>query len=210
MERKDKDTVIATILDAVIACKIEVEGRSIQTTQIAAKARMSTRTLNRYFPNKDIMIFEAAVKYLNGRYDEIIKRYEASVDTTKLNGLERLNHFMNVQINDCKQNPVNAMLFVDASIYCISIGSEHKLRKPGFGGTISRIVVSCLESGIQDGSIKSTLSPQKTCILISSNFNGLMQRIAFIHKMSPELFEAECLFELLDEYVTMLNLYLKP
>lgn len=64
MNSVDREQKISEILDAVIACQEEYNEDIVLISHIAAKAGISTRTLNRYFPDTEIMFFEAAARYL--------------------------------------------------------------------------------------------------------------------------------------------------
>ena len=209
MERKDKTKLESEILNAVILCKYESEGGPIQITQVAAKAGISTRTLNRYFPEKDEMICTAAALFLNRKYAEFAEKY-ASFDKSALNGREKLMFFLRSQKDYYKADPVNAVLFVDANINCIRLGVKKGGVQTSFGKEIREIVVSSISEGQADGSVKLGIDPEATALLISANFNGLMQKLTFTYRSDlPENKKTQA-YSIFDEYLKMLELYLMP
>lgn len=89
MRTDKKEQLREKILDAVIKCKRATGGGFIKLTDVAALAGISDRTLNRYFPDKEELICEAAVKSLRNRGKMLIERYNAE-DKEGLNGCQRI------------------------------------------------------------------------------------------------------------------------
>lgn len=87
---------------------------------------------------------------------------------------------------------------------------KKKYRKPGFGGEINKILMQNIEEGICDGSIRNNVNPTKMCVMISANFNGLMQRMMFVYHTKQTVITTDEIFSLLDEYLSMLDDYLQP
>ena len=63
MKRIECEQMKEHILNAVIACKIEAAGEEVSLTKVSSRAGISERTLNRYFSDKEMMFYEAAIKY---------------------------------------------------------------------------------------------------------------------------------------------------
>ena len=207
MAKADRDQRAARILDAVIEHMLETGGK-LQSAQVAVRAGISTRTLNRYYPDRDQLLYEAAVRYLDAQYSAIIRRYEG-LNLSGMSGRQRLLTFMRTQIEVYRRDLTAAAAYVDANISCVYLGSQRNYRRPGFDGRIMALLVRDLEAGIQDGSVRAALDPARTGLLIAANFNGLMQRLAFQRASAPS--EADRLnLELLEEYLMMLELYLQP
>lgn len=82
----------ASILDAVIFCLKENLSAEPQLTQIAARAGIFVRTLNRYYPNKEDMFCLAYLRFLQKKYDAAVQRFEAA-DLSDLYAYEQLFAF---------------------------------------------------------------------------------------------------------------------
>lgn len=208
MERWQKKHIENKILDAVIRCKHETMGGDIRITQVAAAAGVSTRTLHRYFPEKDEMIYSAAVKFLEERYERLAQQYY-SADMSGTNGLERITRFLRLLGKAYDIEAACALMLIDANIRytCSAITKNYK--KVSIGGRLREIIVSNIEAGIRDGSIRSDIVPLNTSLLISANFHGLMERVVFIYYASEDNQEKNCVSVVFDEFIKMLDGYLR-
>lgn len=199
----------ASILDAAARCKVKAEGGYVLASQVAAEAGVSTRTINRYFPDYDTMIYEAAARYLRNRFKNIVNAYKL-LDMKGLNGRQRLIAFMNMLVNSYEKDISATIVYIEANIRCISIGMDKKFEKLNLGNEISNIIVGNISDGVNDGSIINTIEPKKAMLMISANFNGLMQRLLYISRSNDTDYTIKDIFALMREYIVMIDMYLKP
>ena len=208
MKRTDNEIMRLRILDAVIECKIHAEGAYVSLSQISCKAGISERTLNRYFPDKEIMIYGAAVRYLKRKYDEFSEQYRAC-DKKELNGLECLMLLVKLQMDNYMNSITDALIFVRAYTTTLNTAVYRKLPVAGYDASAREIVLECIRNGVKDGSIKHDAVPMDAYLLISSNFNGLVQRLIYTYSVeySAEEHRKE-LFNVFGKYIQMLRVFL--
>lgn len=209
MEQRDKERVAGDILDAVISCKRDAAGGDISITQVAARAGMSDRTLNRYFPDKERMVYLAAVRYLISHVKAISDRYVA-LDKTGLNGRQRLVQYIRTHVDHYRADMAEALLFVSAHACCISTAVGEKLRSSEYDTLSRQILFDCVERGVQDGSIRSDAVPLDVYLLVSSNFTGLVHRLVFLYSVDQtEPDQRKAILSIFDKYL-LLDDYLRP
>lgn len=207
MDRKDKEQVKNSILDALIACKYDAGGGSFQVTQVAAKAGMSTRTLHRYFPDKELMTFMAAIRFLDSRYGELEETYNARLaegDT----GLDRLACLLSIQKEYYQTDAVTAIMMVSASVNYIHGKIDRNFPGNPVDSSFTRLVMCCVEMGVRDGSMRAGLDPTVTSLLICASYQGMMQRLAFAFKTDCSEAEKGRRLKAFDAYMEMLKDYL--
>lgn len=209
MQRKEKQVRMNEILDAVNYCEKKYGIDHIQISQVAARAGVSTRTVNRYFPEKKMLLFDATVRYLEESYEKIVERAKR-LEGVGLSGRERLISFLTLQTKAYQEDVAEAVRYVEANIRCISFSMETKQVRTGFRNDISKIVYQIIEEGIQDKSIRGSLNPRMVTLMISSNINGLLQRVVFSFRTNQEKGSISEIFCIIDEYLSMLDQYLMP
>ncbi|MDD2954871.1 MAG: TetR/AcrR family transcriptional regulator [Oscillospiraceae bacterium] len=210
MKREENNLMKTAILDAVISCKKEAMGREVSRSEIASRAGISERTLSRYYPDKDLMVYEAAVRYLRSRYEAVAGQYRA-VDTSGMNGLERLLLLAQIRIQNYEKDTESAQMFVRAYITALNTAVYHRLPSAGFDAPAREIVLSCIREGVRDGSIRGDVVPVDAYLMLSSNFNGLVFRLIYMCSIefSPEEHKKELLL-VFRQYLEMLKGYLEP
>lgn len=212
MEKKDamhtKDRKSGDIVLAAIQCMRHFGAENVQVAQIAAQAGISTRTLNRYYPEKNILLSEAAYCYVLDKYAEFAASYRAA-DKAGLSGLERLCLFLRMQRNYCQTDLMDAMAFVDMNLFRLRHEALGDYRNDPRAGCIRVIVRDDLRRGIQDGSIRATLDEDRTAALISATYNGMMQRLTHVFQSDQPPEQKQRLFPIFDDYLAMLTGYLQ-
>lgn len=198
----------AKILDSVLLCKREDPYREPQLTQIAAKADISVRTLNRYYPNKDEMFCRAYSRFLKQEYDEAIANFE-DMDLSGLNGYEQLLEFFENPRLLHHDQPDEVLMTALAYIKCIQYGLKNPEKYESIAQSSRAIVNRLLKKGQQDHSIRADLDIDMTVDMIDAGFNGLMQKIAMT--CCQGLTEAEKARALLlgGEFMKMIKWYIQ-
>lgn len=177
-----------TILDAVIACKVDAEGSAVSLSQISSRAGISERTLNRYFPDKEMMIYEAATKYMRQRYEQFADQF-LKADKRNMTALDQIGLLIQLQIDSYQRDIRSAKVFVRAYTTTLCTAVYRGLPPSGFDASTREYVLALVEQGIKDGSIRKDAVPMDTYLMISSCFMGLVERMIYIY--SVDMSESE-------------------
>lgn len=113
MDRHSQEMVIDGILDAAVGCVPEPGVDKVRLTQTAACAGVSTRTVNRHYPEKDGLLSDASSRFLCKIYTPIVEDNEKT-DKTGETGLGRLLLFLRMWKAYYRTNTVEALLFAAA------------------------------------------------------------------------------------------------
>lgn len=205
MKREENEFMRTEILDAVIACKVEAAGAEVSLSKIACRAGISERTLNRYFPDKELLLYDASIRYLRHTYDVFTEDYLA-MDKSGMTGLERLLLLMQRQIDHNRSDMSRAKTFIRAYTTALRTAVYRELPVSGYDARLREVVYQCVEEGVADGSIRRGAVPLDTYLLISSNYMGLMQRLIYYYSVD---FSREKLLLVFNEYMNMLEKYLR-
>lgn len=167
------------ILDT--AARIFMEEGLFNTSMdhIAIEAGFTRRTLYRYFDKKDDLAIAVTTRLLKS-WNEFQRVIFNNIDG---NGLERLGYFLTEAINymSDKNTLMNYLgefdfYFKDISALQIAEASFDKYQEETIKS--SEIIQTLLQSGIDDGSIKSDVDLALTEATISNILWGFGQRIA--------------------------------
>ncbi|NLG05752.1 MAG: TetR/AcrR family transcriptional regulator [Clostridia bacterium] len=209
MKREENDAMRNRILDSVITCKLNADGAEVALSQIASRAGISERTLNRYFPDKEMLLYDAAVRHLNQIYTAFAKRYKKA-DLNGLNGLERLILLIHMQTEHNKEDMSCAKAYVRAYTTAFRAAVYRDLPVIAYDAPVRDIVIQCIQDGIADGSIRDDINPSNMYLMISSNYIGLIQRLIYFYhvgdtKDKQKEKQKEDLFLVIDQYIEMLK-----
>ena len=207
MTKEAQDGVRREIVEAAVECILQSNVDSVQITQIAARANISTRTLHRYYPEKATLLVEAVAEYLSQMYMAFAQMYE-SADKSGMNGLQRLMLVLQTQYDYCQAHPAFAARFIDLRMYRIRYGHRRGSWSLEGGEKIRDIVVSNLIDGQLDGSVRPELDVFRTAALISSSFHGVMQRMAFTRRAQVAEARRAEMTHVFDDCMEMLRNYL--
>lgn len=208
MKRTDADEMKVRILEAAIKCKINAQGNEVALAQVAYRSGISERTLNRYFPDKEMMFYEAAIRYLRLKYERFSEQF-LNADTKEMNGIDKLLLMIRMQVDNYQQDPLNAKIFVRAFTTALRTAVYRNLPPSGFDASTKQMVISFVEEGIQDGSIRCDCEPLDIYFLISSNFIGLVQRMIYIYSVELTKKEHDIEFaKVFNQYLIMVREFL--
>ena len=208
MGRPSREEIVAQILDAAVQCIYEMGVEVVQMTQIAAKAGISCRTLNRYYPKKDVLLSDAASKYLWRVYESFIENYQQT-PKDGVNGLSQLLLLLNTLRDYYETDSAELDLFVKARIYCVRHGVGDAPWAAKGGRKIQNIIAEAIDAGIQDGSIRKHTDSQLSATMILSSYNGILLRLAFIYCFGTSQDKKDEMLRVFDSYIDMLISYLR-
>ena len=126
-----------------------------------------------------------------------------------MNGLERLLLLIRLQVQHNLENPSSAKVFVRAYTTAMRTALYRDLPVTGHDAPIRKLVIRCIEDGMQDGSMRQDLIPLDIYLLISSNYMGLVQRMIYFYSVdfTKEEHKQE-LTVVFHQYIRMLEEYL--
>lgn len=212
MAGEKREETINKILNATVECALLYGIDSVQITQIADCAGISSRTVNRYYPEKGILLAEAVTKYLDNYFQNYIKIFDA-IDKDGMNGRERLLLFLREQFIHYKKMDAlmtDALIIVELRFY--KMQQNNTMISSKFPGVeqVRNTIIFYLEDGKKDGSIRADLETDIASALISSSYNGMMQRIKTVQHSGITKKRKEKNIYIFESYIEMLEMYLKP
>lgn len=145
--------------------------------EIAKEANLSKGTLYLYFENKENLFQEIVcrgLKYLHNKCQESIKNGENGLEKLILIG--KMYHEFSLHYEDyfkiiTKFQP-SEKDFTEQNLY----PTFQEIRKKGT--QIHQLISDTIKTGIDDGSIKSSIDPLKTAIIMGAYINGLVEMVA--------------------------------
>ncbi len=197
------------ILEAVLFCKGEDPCEEPQLTQIAAKAGISVRTLNRYYPNKEDMVALAYLRFLKQKYDATTQGFETQ-NLSGLSGYEQLCAFFDYSQKLRQNNPTDVIMTALAYLKCIQFGLKEPKKIQDFSRRGCNLVSELLKRGQRDGSIRAELNVAATTDLIEAGFNGVMEKIAMSCGHGMKEADRARALSLSGEFLKMLEWYVSP
>lgn len=171
------------VLEEAVGCLGEKGIHATKVSDIAQRAGVTTRSIERYYGGKENLLEFAA-------YDIFEKNFRATADNLKSlegkisTGIEWMESFMDLQIEYFKEHFLEYMAIEEIEIYfyrknfCEDLITEHlkHLKK------LRTIVADILECGKKDGSIREDVSPIAVSNMINVVLQGAMMRIAVVYK----------------------------
>lgn len=212
MAREKREEKISMILNATVECALQYGLDAVQITQIADCAGMSARTINRYYPEKGVLLAEAVTKYLDDYYQNFIKLFN-KIDKAGLNNREKLLLFLRVQLEHFEKMDAlmtDALMIIELRFYQLCRNRVTPSSKLLGVEQVRNTVISFLEDGKKDGSIRTDLESDIASALISSSYNGMMQRIKSIQQINQKKEYREKDIKIFEDYIKMLEQYLMP
>lgn len=177
-----------------IAEKIFFKRGAERTTMetVAKTSAYTKQTLYLYFKNKEDLFSSVVLRGLNIMYASLRKAYEiAGTGLDKIRAIAQ-SYYLFYQEN---RNYFELILRFEINIY-----AYHKaltVNEHGFyvvecqkvNDAITDTLIEAVKSGIEDGSIKTSLDPKHLMLLIWAQTLGVMQVITMRHKYFDEFYE---------------------
>jgi AcrR family transcriptional regulator len=167
--------------------------------EVAEAAEFSKGTLYLYFKNKEDLYFAIAQRsmtILRSMFQEAVQQHEKGIEKVRAVGRayhkfskEYKNYFDMMMHFEAVQNSLN----LDTCVL-----DEMHLK----GQSVLQVLVQAIQTGIEDGSIRSNLDPLKTAFLLNGVSSGIIHLIAreAQHIKKMEDFEPEELMETFFEF----------
>lgn len=178
---EDRKKNIERVYEAATQCFLEMGIHATQQKDIAERAGLTTRSLQRYFPSKDAMLLAVSKKLIYEHCIELLKAFE-NYNREPHTGLEQTLFWLQLHFPLVGEYAQKLLLLIEIDIYLKRqkiLSSEIIHEIPVITKTTA-VLQSTIEKGIQDGSIKEHLDPQWERTMISTTFIGLIQRIVIL------------------------------
>ena len=206
--RVNKEQESERILDAVIWCKYQNNGGFVQLTQAAAKAGISSRTLSRYFPDKDKLLSAAAARYLQAKYCEYAEGFRGA-ESEKASGLDTLLRFIRYLFGRFRENELDARMITDAIFYYARAEGSDAFPQIQFDCAVKDKFTAYMKKGIGDGSIRRGADPEEAVLLLASTFIGLVLKLSCVALADTPEPKKQLALRVFERYMEQMELCLK-
>lgn len=174
----DRELNIKRVYESVIECIREYGINRMTQKQIAQKAGLTTRSLQRYFPSMEEMIVDVSIFLVIRHCTDL---YDKFCNYSKQNhtGLEEVMYWLRLHEYLINEGSNNLVIILDADFY-LKRYSVYKLEELGYIPIVKKtneVLRNSIKKGILDQSIKSNIDANLKCALITNTFRGLLQLI---------------------------------
>lgn len=199
---------VKNVLEQALDCFKEFGLEATTIKLVAKRAGVTTRSVSRYFGGKSNLIAEVMRLFSNDFFAKVDEGFRIASKEEK-SGFEQVSLYLKLQYAIYKDDYTDFLLVLEMERY-LSICQEdnkeamlvqyfrHMHRYRG-------ILLEILEKGMQDGSIRSSLTAKETCILGSLEYLGFLQRMAMNRRLQVPVDE-DIQFR---SYVSMVEQYLR-
>ena len=170
-------------IDNILKCaqnlfnKIGIE--AVTMSSIAKAAGISRNTLYNYFPNKQ----EVAYGIFQRIIDDLPHQFKPVGESTE-SGYERLKAFMLGMVDRIEAHPDDSQFIAEFNILYAREGDPQRMRQIYAGG--DDLLLSILQQGIADGSIRSNFSPNLLFAMIYNFFSAMNLRFSLTGSLIGE------------------------
>ena len=171
------------VLEEAIKCLGENGINSTRVADIAKRAGVTTRSIERYYGGKENLL-EEAVTHIVGKMFRVTADNLKAVDQHDgTTGIQWMERFIDLQIEYFKDNYLEYLSVAEIEIYfyrknqCLTLSENHlaSLR------SVRDILVRIIDCGKEDGSIRKEVDPRDVANLVSIVLQGAMLRLSIVH-----------------------------
>lgn len=169
---------IEKVLDAALKLGQEIGVAELSQKNIAEKAKVSAKSVKRYFNTKIELIFQVSQKILERNYREIMELYEEG-NPEKLTGFEQLELFLKTH-NAYVLREYKSMVFLqNANLYCRYHDDDQGRYWNQFRQTnmLEKGIRARIQTGQADGSIAETLLEGRLVYFSTTLYAGFVERM---------------------------------
>ena len=176
------------------------------TTQklIAREAKLTPRSIQRYFKDRDELTLETTI-YMLRRYDDYVHAYIASHKKPGMTALDEVLLYLKSQREIYVEHPGFFLLLNEMDVYYKRHKLHYKAVMPRIKQqeTMRPFLQSILERGVSEGSIRFSMALEELREIIIATYTGLFYHFAALHLQdSPEERQRE--MEIVDTYIRYL------
>lgn len=146
-------------------------------SDVAKKARLSNTPIYQYFKDKDTLVLNVAELFSNNLYNEV-KEFLKGTEFEKENGLNQFNIITNYLIQIAEKDRRFVLFNYELSnyIYNIIVKRKYKDTNSLVTNKLGEMVISSIEKGIEDKSIRDDIPARELFGFLSSAMLGSMER----------------------------------
>jgi AcrR family transcriptional regulator len=195
--QREKDRRRNDIVDAAERIFFSQGLENATMDDVAEEAELSKGTLYIYFKSKEDLYLAITKRGL----DILTAMFEKAAAKTSL-GIEKIYAIGQAYRDFSKKHTdyFQAMAYFDLRIKEISDESPNAKRSIQQGEKVLTICAEAIQCGIEDGTIRSDIDPQKAAIVLWGQTNGILQLILNKGKLMKEMLKAFG-FKTLDEII---------
>ncbi|MDD2957204.1 MAG: TetR/AcrR family transcriptional regulator [Lachnospiraceae bacterium] len=175
----EREQNIARVVESGRVCFLKYGIEKTMQVQIAEYAGLSSKSVKRYFQSR-LLLVHAVSKEITANWQAQISANLHKYDTDNAAGLVKLQCFLKVFARVILNDYENMILIQTADYYSRQWTDKKEdywsqFRKSAY---IRKELIECLETGMADGSIKISESPDIVVMTIGNIVAGHMERIA--------------------------------
>lgn len=174
-QREEKEQRRRTIVDAAEAVLRDTSVENLTMSTVADEARLSRSLLYVYFDDLDDIVLAVTLRgfeMLVDRFEEVVAAHDR--------GIEKIRAVGDAYVRFAHEHPLHFDLV--ARFETRSSDADDTTEREGkclrAGNRVMEIMTEAIQSGIDDGSIRSELDPGLTSITLWGYTHGLIQVIA--------------------------------
>ena len=202
---REKEQRRKTIMNAAKTLFFKKGLENTTMDEIAENAELSKGTLYLYFQSKEIL----AMSIIKEISDLMNKDLRKAADTGK-NGIERIKDVTQALTDFFKKRRKEFQFFKYMDVVAASLGSENDIFMHWKSGVeeIIHVVLEIVIEGIEDGSIRRDIEPDKAAFVYSNMVLSFLIRLSHNHGvilMDQELAEDEIIESMFKMIIIMLE-----
>lgn len=193
---------IVLVTEKALDCFIKNGIDNTKIKDIAKSARLTERSVYRYFETKTDLVQAAAYLFWNETLEEIRTRIEVS-RLNRLSGIEQIRALLYNYSNMYFENRLGVLFTLEAEMYLFSAGRSKTIVRPPekFDSSNSPLVLA-IRKGLEDGSVNRTADVKEIYYNAYDSILGVMQKLALEASGYSELDNKRRLEHLCDLFVT--------
>ena len=170
------------VLETTYLCFLEYGVEGTTQKRIAVRSGVTPRSIQRYFTNRDEMVLEV-VSMITERYERFVNDYYAEHLASEATAFEKIVTFLESQRYLWTKRSTFFLVVNELETYCRrrNVIDGVKPPLPRIEPIMRPYIVSILEKGLLDGSIRLELSVAESADLIAETYTGI-----FTHFILPD------------------------
>ncbi|NCB52675.1 MAG: TetR/AcrR family transcriptional regulator [Clostridia bacterium] len=203
---------VRNVLEQAVACFKELGIELTTLTEIARRAGVTARSIQRYFGTKDNLIQNA----MSVLYEELYAEMRINVESEefcKKNGFRQVIDLLLLRATLAKRNPYAINSVTEYEMYFTRQGNRFEdcafSENSAYFNYVTERLKCALSKGITDGSIRADADEEAAVDLLSLAYKGLLQRVSIIY-VNGDIQEQLSAQKYIDAFIKMVALTLQP
>lgn len=170
---------IERVLDEALLLCEEIGIPAVNKTNLARRAKLSPKSIQRYFDDKTDMIFKVSQKLMK-RNDREIRELLKEKNMKEMDGISQLKWFLQVHNRYVLEKYKEMVFLQSADIYCRYAGQQPEKYWKAFrdSASVEKAIETFMKRGVEDGSIRKELIAPDFVTTVAVLCAGLVERLA--------------------------------